>query len=723
MMRLKLILLSGLLFCSYISRGQKYKAVFPQIIIAEEDNALELLNNYLINNLDHANANLRVAIIYASRYKAVDALREREKAMALAELTKAKFFKSSLVVTEKEIRKNGDYYLGMVNEGSVPSFFELSRLISQESEAVEEFLIKLPPIYEKFTLSVEKYDAAVKVYAEVVGSYASLKELYLLHDEALELKLDKLKVSYDSTKIYFDNYLALRNQYQINAVQQSYSEHFIQVYRLDGLVTQINFLQPKISLWNYAAWVDSVNVVMHDKINVLREDLIANEKKLRAAVTEVKTSSNPETFKVVNADKSLLFNLLKYDYKNAIVPLLVYYEFQQQFIIDQHRNEYYDTATIEMDRKLAYYSDMMYASKHGDSIITEFENRFDPIQLERHRDFIKMTFGGNEEMKSFMTEEKRKIGLVFSQQISNIKDGILSENKTDSLGGIVKYRRTSIPLYTVTERLTDLPQGAIKTQFVMTSADDNVYIAGRQITDTKKRNHQIVIAKFTPELKPIWFKNIDLEIDSAGVDANHWLGDVVLTSEGIAVVIRSIALDSSKVINTLLHITETGKIKFAQRLETELFPRELSFVEASNIFVLTFFAETLEFNTKVKSDLKVIAVNGLGEELWEYDNTFSGDYQQLINTQNRFIIGGNYTVIKNKAGRTFTATSGTNAYVISLSLKGELKDIQCFVSDTSYKIVALYKVNDKNINLMGSKNEQIIINSKLEKIYSSIALK
>jgi len=722
-MRVNLFLVIFLIFSIHTSWGQKYKDVFPQIIIAEEDNALELLNAFLINNLDHANANLRLAMIYASRYKAVDALREQEKALALAELTKVKFFKAGLVVTEKEIKRNGDYYLGMVNEGSVPSFFELSRLISQESEAVEEFIVKLPPIYHEFTMSVEKYDAAVKNYAEVVGSYASLKELYLLYDDELELKLGNLKMSYDSTKIYFDNYLALREQYQINAVQQSYTESPILVYRLDGLVTQINFLQSNISLWNFSAWADSVNVVMHDKIDVLREELIANEKKLRAAVSEIKMASNTESFKVVNVDKSLIFNLLKYDYKNAIVPLLMYYEFQQKFIIDQKRNTYYDTANIAMDRKLAYYSDMMYASKNGDSIITEFEARFDPIQLERHHEFIEMTFGGNEEMKSYMAKEKTKNGLMFSQQISKIKEGILTESRMDSLGGLVKYRRLTIPLHIINQSLNELPQGAIKTQFIMTSADDNIYIAGRQISDAKKLNHEIVIAKLTPNLKPIWFKNIDLEIDSAGVDANHWLGDVKLTSEGIAMVIRSVALDSSKVMNTILHLTETGKVKFAQRLDTELFPRELSFIESTNIFVSTFFAEDLTFNTTAKSDLKVIVVNGLGEELWKYENTYSGDYQKIITTQSRFLIGGNYTVIKNKAGRTFTATSGTNAYVISLSFKGELEDIQCFESDSGYKIVTLYKVNDSNINLMGSKNEQIIINSNLERIYSSVLLK
>ncbi len=722
-MRIKIIMISLLLLVGFTSIAQKYKDVFLQIVMAEEDNAFGLLNAYLQDNLDHPNANLRVALIYAARYRSVDALREYERVIALANRAKEKLLKASLVVTEKEFKKNSDYYLGMVKAGNIPSYFEITELIKQERLAVEEFLQNVPPIYNEFTQSVEKYDAAVKNFAGILGSYASFKELYLLYDDELKSRLDRLKISYDSTKLYFDRYLTLRNRFEITAVEQSYSENAIKVYRLDGLVTQINFLQPKISLWNYAAWVDSINVVMSEKIDVLREDLIANEKKLRAAVTEVSGVQNLESFKVVHADKSLIFNLLRYDYKNAIVPLLAYYEFQQQFIIDQKRNIYFDTAAIAKERKLAYYSNMMYAAKRGDSIITEFETRFNPVQLKRHQKFVDKTFGGTEQMKVYMADEKTMNNKIFIHQIANIKDEILLETIIDSLGGSVKYRRIKIPIHIINESLADLPQGEIKTQYILTAADESIYIAGQQISDSKKLNHELIIAKLSVDLKPIWFKNIDLEIDSAGVDANHWLGDVKLTSEGIALVVRSVALDSSKVINTLLHITETGGVKFARRLETELYPRELNFIETSNMFVLAFFGESNIMDAKLKSELKVLGINGLGEKLWQYDYSLSGDFQQIIHTQNSIIIGGNYSVIKNKAGLTYTSPSGTNAYMMSLSLNGELEQIQCLASDTPYKVISFYKVNDNNINLLGAKNEHIIINSKLEEIYSSINLK
>ena len=703
--------------------AQKYKDIFPQIISANSDNSFEILNSFLHNNLDHPNANLRVALIYAERYKSTDALREYEKAIALAEQAKIKLFKAKLVLTEKEVKKNEEYYFGLANEGGAPVYSELTNLINREEQQVAEFLQKAPVIFSQFTNSVEKYDQAVKTFAGIVGSYASLKELYMLYNDSLKQQLTSLKRDYDSTKVYFDNYLKLRNEFKLNAISQTYSENTINVYRLDGLVTQINFLQPKITLWNYSSWADSVNLVISETIDGLRKDLYDNEKKLRIGVEEASKTNKPDSFNIIYADKALVFNLLKYDYKNAIVPLLRYYEFKQQFIIDQKRQSYFDTASISTDRRLAYYSDMMYDSKLGDSIITQFESRFNPQQLLRHKVFVDEVFGNAESMNDYMVAQKEENNKVFINQVTNIKNEILSADAQDSIAGIIKYKRISIPAYKIDEEISQLPNAQIKTQYLLPSADESLYVAGLQITDKKILNQEIAVAKLSPALKPLWVKNLDLEIDSAGVDANHWLGDVILTSEGVAFVIRSVALDSSKVMNTLIHLTEGGQIKFAKRLDTELYPREINFIEANNMFVITFFGEEKLMDTQKSSDLSVLTINGLGQDIWQYDYSFKGDYVNMINTNNGFLIGGNYSVIKNKAGRTFTKSSGKNAYVLSLSSKGALIDIKCLASDSDYHINNLYKVNENNINLLGTKGEQIIINANLLEIYSSVTMK
>jgi hypothetical protein len=704
------------------TQAQKYKDIFPQIIAADEDVAFDILYNYLLTDFDHPNANLRIAKIYIDRYKQADVLRDYERALALAEQAKFKLIKSKVTIDEREVKKNEEYYMGVLDDGQF-SFAAISAFIDSEAAAANEFAEKVPPIYKEFTRSVEKYDEAVKSFSDIVGSHASLKELYLLYNQDLSRQLAKLSSDYDSTKVYFDNYLALRDAYKVNAVKQTYSEQPIKVYRLDGLVTQINFLQPKVTLWDYSSWVDSVNVVVEQNIADLRKDLDANEAKLKDALVKVKSVQNPDSFQIARVDKALIFNLMKYDYKNALVPLLSYQEFKQELIKEQRRKGYFDTANITIDRKLAYFSNMMYATKEADSILNEFDTRFDPEQLQRHNEFVQSSFGGTDEMKKYMADEKVANSELFLEQIKSIKEGIEEKEPIDTSGVEAKYKRMVIPIYNVEKPLEELPTGYLKTNYILKSADETIYVAGHQINDTKNQNVEIGIARLSAENKPIWVKAIDLEIDSAGVDANHYLGDVKLTSEGIAVTIRSVALDSSKVINSLVHLTSNGEVKFAKRIKTELFPRELVFIENSNLFIVSYFGEQEKVNDKAENSLTIRAYNGLGEEVWHYDNMLSGTYEKMLTTQNSILIGGNYTRIKNEAGRTFSVTSGTNAYLLRLSLTGGLEAIKCYSSDKGYSIDTFYKVSDRNINMIGPNDEHIIVDGNLEKLYSSVSLK
>ena len=90
--------------------AQRYKDVFPRIAQASDEEALALIKGYLVNDLDHPNCNLRLALIYENRYKTSNPITEYERAMANANEAKIRFTKSAAVVNEKEVRKNSGYY-------------------------------------------------------------------------------------------------------------------------------------------------------------------------------------------------------------------------------------------------------------------------------------------------------------------------------------------------------------------------------------------------------------------------------------------------------------------------------------------------------------------------------------------------------------------------------------------------------------------------------------
>lgn len=718
----KLFILLLITFLGSASYAQKYKDIFPLLVGADEENTYEILTEFLNIEPDHPNSNLRLATLYVKQYKELDVLREYEKALAYAEQAKMRLIKAKVTIDDREVKRNEEYYIGVLPDGQY-SFSAVSAYIDTEYAAVEEFMTKLPPIYTEFTKSVEKYDEVVKDFSDIVGGHNSLKELYLLYDDNLGQRLASLKNNYDSTKIYFNNYLDLRSIYQVNAVEQTFTELPIKVYRLDGLVTQINFLQPSIQLWDYAGWVDSVNSVVNTNIAGLRDELIRNDKKLKDALVAVKNIENPDSFKIVRADKSLVFNLMKYDYKNSLVPYLNYQEFKQHLIVEEKRKTYFDTASITVDRKLAYFNDMMYSSKKADSIILDFEGKYDKTQLERHNEFVTEVFGSPDALRTYMVGQKSENKELFMNQVLSIKNSILATTIDENTGTEVKHRRIVIPTFIVDKPMGEIEVNYVQTKHILTSADESNYIAGHIITDAELKNTEVAIAKLSPENKVLWFKTYDFELDSAGADANHYLGDLKLTSEGVVAIIRSLAIDESQVANTLVHLTADGEDKFAKRIETELFPRELIFEERSNLFILSFFADTETMDFRMSSDLSIRGVNGLGEEIWHYDYAYSGNYLKMLTTQTQILLSGNYSLIKNEAGRTFSKPAGTNSFILALDYTGALQKIMCYASDTNYESTIFHKVSDRNLNLIGSKGEHLIVDGSLDNIYSSLTLK
>jgi hypothetical protein len=169
---------------------------------------------------------------------------------------------------------------------------------------------------------------------------------------------------------------------------------------------------------------------------------------------------------------------------------------------------------------MAYYNDMLYAAKKADSIILDFNNKFDQQQLERHQGFIDETFGSSENLKKYMDDERQLNRDLFMTQVQSIKRAILVKEVSDSTGLEAKYERTVVPTYTIEKPIEELGLNYLKTKYILSSADESIYIAGHLITDSKLQNTEVAIAKLNQNNEVLWLKNFDFELDSAGVDAN-----------------------------------------------------------------------------------------------------------------------------------------------------------------------------------------------------------
>lgn len=702
-MRYLVTIAALMIFLKGNAQNVKYKDIAPIIESTSEEYAFNVLKEFLITNLDHPAANLRIADFYINQARNTDPLIEFTKKQALAKQAQQKLFKANILIDEKEVKKNDAYYIWIAtrNQSVQPEYEMVRQYIEEEKAEVNKILNSLPSVYNDFTNSVAYYDEAVKEFMEISNTYTSLKNLYFLYDQQLDKKFTHLKSNYDSSLWYFEQYKSKIDTFPLKGYHQNLRIKPINVYRYDGLVSQVNFLKNDVEIWNYAKWVDTVRNVINGEVTDVRKLLNTNEERQDKALESLSNSGNVQDAEVVPVDKSILFNLLRYDYSNPIVSLLKYKESKQRYLIEKAKSTYYDTAQISIERKLIYYNGMLYNIKDSDSLIVQFNNRYDPERMKKYTSFLSTYYGGIDGSTNYMNNEKSVLDKEIVAYGSLLKKGVESIKQIDSIGTTVRYKSVQVPLFIDQPDSLKLTQGALYTTHIIEAPDGGFYVAGVYIPDKKTENRKAYVSKLTEKKSVKWFHQYDVEIDSAGVDSNNSIEALTLTNEGIAILINSKQIEKPVRAITFIHVLLDGTTKIAKRLDLDLFPRELLFDEKQNGFVACLSGNLPSVDNNRQNKLTLIKINSLGEQVWTYTDIEPSGFIGLVKTHEGFLIARNknntstvLTTVDNEGGKT-------NERTLSLA---------------NASINRIYKLNDASIHLLGA-DSYCIVNSKLEEIY------
>lgn len=705
MKKLAYIILLGISLQGFAQ--SKYKDVVPMIEGTSEEYTMTVLQAFLVNNLDHAAANLRVADLYVQNLQEIDPLIDYRKKQALAERAKQLIFKATLLINEKEVKKNDDFYMWIATRTQLAdvNYSLVMAHIDKLNKEIDNALMSLPKVYDDFTNAVDYYDKAVKNFADISNSYPSLKNLYLLYDNKLAKQFEQLKSDYDSSLIYFDNYKAKIDTFNLKGYNQALNIKPITVFRYDGLVTQINFLKNEVDVWNYGAWVDTVNAVINSDISDLRNLLKTNEERQSKALKSLEASANPREAEVVQVDKSLVFNLLRFDYNNPIVPLIKYKESKQKLLIQESNSTYFDTATIELERKLVFYNNMVYQIRDSDSLLSQFKTRFDAVRMAKYKQFLDTYYNGIDGSSQYVATEKNELRKDLNIYGALLKEGVESLKPIDSIGTMVKYKRLQVPLIVETIDTALLATGVLFTTHIKMAPDGGYYIAGEYKPDKKLRNSKVYLAKLSEKKTLRWFKEYDIQIDSAGADSNSSLRGMALTNEGVGLLIRSQHLINGSYANSLIQVLLDGNLKMAKRLESNLFPRDLMYNEEQNSFVICYNGDREQIENNEENKLEFKTINSLGEISWTYTDNVKGSFVGLVRTEGGYIIARNTTMV-----------SSSKVLLTVVDFKGAKGKESLLAIGSSGLVDRVYKLNDASIHLIGT-NQYQMINAKLEKVY------
>lgn len=246
---------------------------------------------------------------------------------------------------------------------------------------------------------------------------------------------------------------------------------------------------------------------------------------------------------------------------------------------------------------------------------------------------------------------------------------------------------------------------SLYTHRILKTADGALYVAGLHKTNKKTNNNLTAfIARVNADGKAAWYKDLNFSPDSAAMkDASNFIGDIVATQEGVALVLTSLREATGQHANNFVFVNDKGEMK-TYPVKEKGFARKMIYQEASNSFVMVFKGESEKQDFQKEESVSFASINILGDLLWHQDLTFAGTVNDVIPVRDGYVMMGNYTAMKDLKGnesRTKIALGQSNPYLAKISLKGEKVNVQPITSSRSIILDKVVKVNDGSINLLG----------------------
>lgn len=692
----------------------KYKELFPALDTISTSEEMSLLWEFMTEDPNHANANYRLAMLHYRMFKNADPLLEYTKAMANARESSLRLGRAKLLVTTQEVRSNNEYYSSEFKTFDAKGkpyveFPIVQQKINNAIDSAQRFQQLMPSIYKNFTKSVGFYDQAVKMFAALNTRYKSLEDVYMFYDGDMDAELGQLKLSYDSSVHYFRQYKVLTEDYSLEKYNQKFREKNISVYRMDGLITRLNFLTPEIDLWNYSHWVDNVRKMCREEIASVKGKIETNETKLNEILTQLES---PTTFNgtIHTLSKDLVFQLNNYDKNSLALSLLEYKVFKQNWLL-KLQSVGKDTT---IDSKLELYSHLIQLNRVADSLTTHVKSVIDPLNLKKHQPFLQKYYDGEKGLEKFMMNETEWIKKSFSQYQDILKGNLLASGQVNETPNkFVRIGNFNVPLFVDKKSIPQLDNTALLTLKIVHNPDGTMYLSGVHKMSKKTNNNLIgFVARVNADGKPAWLKELNFSPDSLPqLDANNYVGDMVPTQEGCAIVVTSIRAANQKSSNTFVFVNDKGELKTFRLKDTGI-ARKLLYQEASNSFIMAFKGNDLKQQYQTEENISVSSINILGDLLWRQEIAMAGTLQDIIVVRDGYVVAGNFTAMKDQTGkevRTKINLSQSNPYLIKMNLRGEVTDVMPIVSSKSVYIDKVVKVNDGSINLLGSESTFSVI--------------
>lgn len=305
----------------------KYKDLFVLLNAKQFEQAEPFLKKYLKDNDDNPNAYLFMGQIYQDKCWKSDVLKETETCGVFADSAVYFYDKAHKGITEKEIKKNDEYYQSYSRRDLRTGEFgiKLSDIqldIEKRMQDVKERKQRVAQLKSQFMQTESLYGKAVSHFKNLQAGYTSYRELLLRSDEKTMTSLDQLGQVYDSAIQLFNAYKITLTKLGKVTYAQTLNVREINDFKAD-LGAPVDFYADELKLYDFKKWTESTSAVIHNDVAPMRKELISYDIEINKLAERVKKDSVVVTNELKGIEAKLNVNpVAKYD--PAPMPMEVF---------------------------------------------------------------------------------------------------------------------------------------------------------------------------------------------------------------------------------------------------------------------------------------------------------------------------------------------------------------------------------------------------------------
>lgn len=428
------------------SQKLKYKDIFALLSTNQYEAAEPFLKKYLKETTDNPNAYLYLGFIYEQKSNKEDVLKNTGQALTTIDSAIMLFTKANSMITDKEIKKEKDYYAMYSQRDLRSGTFEIKLAhiqydLQKRVDALRERIDKIKMVKHYFNEAETGYKKCNEIYISLQQAYPGLREFYLRADDRTIAQLKELAALFVATTKAFDNYKVSLGNLGKTTYNQKWNVKEISDFKTEGS-QPTDFYQNDLLIWDYKSFADKSMMIIDNEVKPLRNELITYDIEINKLAEKLKQDSVS-----VRSDLARLVENLLNDKLKKIDPEPLPMDVLALKMADlEYKSALMDSRRLKDSLNVYLQLDLVKTEisylKKVDSLAVKLLTRNIDEEALNYQHFVNSTYNSAALLKSYVRAEKEFADREMKKKVEQLAA------RTEAINWIIADR-DSVPLTTV----------------------------------------------------------------------------------------------------------------------------------------------------------------------------------------------------------------------------------------------------------------------------------